>query len=90
MIRHKGNSMRKTLYDSDFYVWTQDQAAHLRAKKWPALDVDNLAEEIESLGRSQRKALRSHLRNLLIHLLKWTYQPDQQPQHGRSWRAAIR
>jgi hypothetical protein len=77
-------------YDTDFYAWTQAQAEALRAKESKTLDWDNLAEEIESLGRSQRKAVRSHLRNLLMHLLKWTYQPDQRPQLGGSWRTSIR
>jgi hypothetical protein len=77
-------------YDTDFYTWTQDQAAALRAREWKTLDIDNLAEEIESLGRSQRKAVRSHLRNLCMHLLKWAYQPDQRAPHGGSWRASIR
>ncbi|HEX9867045.1 MAG TPA: DUF29 family protein, partial [Candidatus Tectomicrobia bacterium] len=51
--------MSNTPYDSDFYQWTQAQVAHLRAKEWAALDIDHLAEEIESLGASDRRALRS-------------------------------
>jgi len=75
-----------TNYDTDFYVWTQAQAETLRAKDWPALDVANLAEEIESLGKRDRRTLRSHLRVLAKHLLKWTYQPDQRARRGASWR----
>jgi hypothetical protein len=78
--------MTKAAYDTDFYAWTQAQAAHLRAKEWPALDVDNLAEEIESLGASDRRALRSHLLRLTQHLLKWHYQPQRR---GESWRQSI-
>ena len=63
------------LYDQDFYTWTQEQAALLREGAWQDLDVTNLAEEIESLGKSDRRALGSHLRNLVLHLLKWHYQP---------------
>jgi thioesterase domain-containing protein len=78
--------MTDTPYDTDFYQWTQAQAAHLRAKEWSALDVDNLAEEIESLGASDRRALRSHLMRLSQHLLKWRYQPQRR---GESWQQRI-
>jgi hypothetical protein len=57
-------------YDTDFYGWTQAQAAALRAQESKTLDWDHLAEEIESLGNEQRHAARSHLRVLLWHLLK--------------------
>ena len=63
------------LYEQDFYQWTQEQAALLREGAWHDLDVTNLAEEVESLGKSDRRALGSHLRNLVLHLLKWHYQP---------------
>jgi hypothetical protein len=78
--------MADTRYEADFYRWTQAQAAHLRAKEWPALDVDNLAEEIESLGASDRRALRSHLMRLSRHLLKWRYRPQRR---GESWQQSI-
>ena len=69
-------------YDIDFYAWTQEQAAVLRAKESKTLDWDNLAEEIESLGRSERLAIESHLQNLLTHLLKWRYDPATEPRRG--------
>lgn len=78
--------MGNTLYDTDFYQWTQAQAAHLRAKEWVALDVDHLAEEIESLGARDRRALRSQLMRLGQHLLKWRYQPQHR---GESWQQSI-
>ena len=74
-------------YDTDFYRWTQTQAAALRAKDFAALDLGNLAEEIESLGRSDRRAVVSHLERLLLHLLKWREQPQGR---GPSWRSTIR
>ena len=74
-------------YDTDFYAWTQAQAAALRAKDLAALDLDHLAEEIDALGNEQRHAVRSHLRVLLWHLLKWAYQPDHRTP---SWRTSIR
>jgi Domain of unknown function DUF29 len=74
-------------YDTDFYTWTQTQAAALRAKSWAALDLEHLAEEIESLGRSERYAIESQLERLLLHLLRWCYDPAQRPRRG--WRLTI-
>ncbi|NJM11255.1 MAG: DUF29 domain-containing protein [Synechococcaceae cyanobacterium SM1_2_3] len=62
-------------YETDFYQWTQQQAALLRQGLLSDLDYENLAEEIESMGRSERHALVSHLVVILTHLLKWRYQP---------------
>jgi hypothetical protein len=76
------------LYDADFYTWTQQQAALLREGKVHALDLVNLAEEIESLGKSDRRALGSHLEGLVMHLLKWYYQPSGR-QMGHSWLTSI-
>jgi hypothetical protein len=77
------------LYEQDFFAWTQQQAALLRKGVVDALDLTNLAEEIESLGKSDRRALGSHLRNLVMHLLKWQYQPSGRLT-GHSWRSSIR
>ena len=76
-------------YDQDFYIWTQEQAALLREGAWQDLDVSNLAEEIESLGKNDRRALGSHLRNLMLHLLKWHYQTREEDP-STSWRSSIR
>ena len=78
--------MTKATYDTDFDAWLQAQAAALRAKAWDALDVEHLAEEIEDLRKSERNAVRSHLRILLLHLLKWAYQRNKR---GESWRSSI-
>ena len=82
-------STKAALYEQDFYQWTQEQAALLRKGAWHALDVTNLVEEVESLGISQKHALGSHLKNLVMHLLKWRYQPSMR-QTGHSWRSTIR
>ena len=74
-------------YETDFYAWTQAQAQHLKAGKWEQLDLENLAEEIESLGKREKQELRNRLRVLLGHLLKWQYQPEQR---SNSWQATIR
>jgi Domain of unknown function DUF29 len=76
-----------TLYDQDFYAWTQQQAELLRSGKLDGLDIDNLVEEIESLGRQERQELRNRLGMLLGHLLKWRYQPEAR---SRSWTGTIR
>jgi hypothetical protein len=75
-------------YDTDFYAWTQTQAAAIRAKAVAALDIDHLAEEVEDLGRAVRKAIGSQLERLLLHLLKWRYDPDTDPR--RLWRVTVR
>jgi Domain of unknown function DUF29 len=76
-------------YEQDFYAWTQEQASLLREGAVQELDLTNLAEEIESLGKSDRRALGSHLRNLMLHLLKWHHQPSGRLT-GPSWRSSIR
>jgi hypothetical protein len=73
-------------YDRDFYSWLLEQARHLRAARWHALDRENLAEEIEALGREQFNRLESALRVLMLHMLKWDHQPDRR---SRSWWASI-
>ncbi len=75
-------------YDTDFYEWTQHQAAALATGKVSELDLANLAEEIESLGKRDRRGLRNNLKVLLMHLLKWRYQPARR-QTGRSWESTI-
>jgi hypothetical protein len=74
-------------YWDDFYSWLMEQAAHVRAGRWEALDVKNLAEEIESLGREQFNKLESALRVVMMHMLKWDYQPQRR---GRSWMLSIK
>jgi len=75
------------LYDTDFYGWTQQQADTLRAGNFASLDLDNLIEEIEDMGKRQKQELRSKLTVLLAHLLKWRYQPGFR---GSSWQATIK
>jgi hypothetical protein len=65
------------LYESDFYAWTQEQAKLLHKGAWECLDIPNLVEEIESLGRQERQELRNRLGVLLGHLLKWEFQSER-------------
>lgn len=76
-----------SLYETDFYAWTQAQVALLRDRQWQAVDLPHLIEEVEALGRQQRQELRNRFGVLLGHLLKWDYQPSQR---SRSWRSTIR
>ncbi|BAY76935.1 hypothetical protein NIES25_33930 [Nostoc linckia NIES-25] len=80
-------SANQNLYEADFYAWTQQQANLLRHHQWNQLDLSNLIEEIESLGRKERQELRNRLSILIGHLLKWEYQAGQR---SRSWLATIR
>ncbi len=74
------------LYDTDFYIWTQEMAQRLRERDVAALDWENIAEEIESMGKLDYRGLESRMRVLLIHLLKWRYQDEKR---SRSWRSTI-
>jgi hypothetical protein len=76
-----------TLYNSDFYSWTKTQAQLLKEEKWETLDKLNLIEEIETLGRQERRELTNRLALLLGHLLKWQHQPEKR---SNSWLATIR
>lgn len=73
-------------YETDFARWARDQARLLRAGHVDRLDFENLAVEIESLGRMDRRALESYLIVVLVHLLKWAHQPEKRKP---GWRASI-
>lgn len=75
-----------SLYDRDFHAWAHEQAALARARSGNALDWENVAEELEGLGKQQRSELRNRYEILLAHLLKWRLQPDRR---SRSWRLTI-
>src|SRR5215831_14649034 len=82
-------STNAELYEQDFFAWTQTTAALIRAGKWQAVDTESVAEEVESLGRSERNALESRLEKLVLHLLRWRYQPEKRVR-GHSWEDTIR
>jgi ribosomal protein L29 len=75
------------LYDADFYTWTQEQARLLRERRWADLDLENLIDEVASVGSSEKREIRNRLVGLLAHLLKWKYQPAHR---GASRRSTIR
>jgi hypothetical protein len=82
-----GDSPVSADYDRDFYSWSMEQARLLRDDRTGALDRDNLAEEIESLGREQFNKLVSALRVAMLHMLKWDHQPARRT---RSWMLSIK
>ena len=74
------------LYDRDFYAWSEAQSQLLKSRSTAQLDWDNLAEEIATLGRSERSEIRNRLRVILIHLLKWQFQPEGR---NASWAGSL-
>jgi Domain of unknown function DUF29 len=78
--------MRSPLYDSDFYAWSREQAELLRKGELAQADIEHIAEEIDSMGRTEKRELMSRLTVLLLHLLKWRYQPGKR---GPSWEASV-
>ncbi|MGB3293339.1 MAG: DUF29 domain-containing protein [Phormidesmis sp.] len=76
----------KALYDTDFNLWIERQIMALREQRLEDIDLANLIEEIEDLARRDKRALRSHLKVLLLHLLKWQFQPAQ---CSSGWKASI-
>lgn len=75
-----------SLYDQDFYLWLQTTINVLKQGKFAEVDLENLLEELESMGRSEKNALKSNLRILVMHLLKYKYQPEKRTN---SWRYTI-
>jgi hypothetical protein len=78
----------KDLYDEDFYVWTEKQAELLRERRFGALDLDNLVEEVEGLGRAERSRVLNNASVIIEHLLKLQFSPAQEPRN--LWRTSIR
>lgn len=79
--------MNVVAYQHDILAWANEQAAFLRAGRFDLLDIDHLAEEIEDVGKSEQRELMSRMAVLLMHLLKWRYQPERR---GSSWENTIR
>jgi Domain of unknown function DUF29 len=78
----------KELYDEDFYVWTEAQARLLRERRFEALDLENLVEEVEGLGRAEKSRVLNNASVIIEHLLKLQFSPAREPRN--LWRATIR
>jgi hypothetical protein len=76
----------QTLYETDFAEWADHTAALLRARKFAEIDWESVIEEVETLGRSERAAVRSQLRRMLVHLIKQRVQPERD---GASWQISV-
>jgi Domain of unknown function DUF29 len=83
--------IERSLYQTDYYAWTKEQAAALRAmaarRVNSTLDLENLAEEVESLGRSDLNTVRSQVQRIIEHLLKLEYSPASEPR--ADWRYSV-
>lgn len=79
--------MKTISYNNDFAGWAFQQAELMRAGKLDSLDIANLIEEMECMGRSEHREFESRLVVLIGHLLKWKFQPERQ---GNSWKRTIR
>lgn len=79
--------MNSMSYENDFYAWTQEQAKLLNTKQFHQIDWHHIAEEIEDMGRSEKRQLESRLEVLIMHLLKWQYQPNLR---SRNWQLTIK
>jgi predicted DNA-binding ribbon-helix-helix protein len=87
VAKERAPAKKRTRYEDDYYTWVNEQVALLRERRFNELDVENVAEELESLSKREFSALQSALRVLVMHMLKW----DQQPEHRtRSWVYSIR
>jgi hypothetical protein len=81
------NNSQESLYNQDYYKWLTQTAKLLKEKEFTKLDLENLIEEIESLGKSEKRAISSNLIIVILHLLKWRYQPEKR---SNSWKSSIR
>jgi Domain of unknown function DUF29 len=84
----KVEAQAERLYEDDFYAWAREQAGHLRARRFAALDLPHLVEEVEELGDAKRDAVLGNARIIIEHLLKLERSPARDPRNG--WRATVR
>ena len=85
--REIGDCKMNTAYKTDVVAWANEQAAFIRAGRFDLLDLENIAEEIEDVGKSEQRELSSRMAILLAHLLKWQFQTGRR---GASWRLTIK
>jgi hypothetical protein len=83
---YQPNLNQLTLYDQDYYLWINKTVEQLSNNQFQEIDLQNLIAELESMGRSEKRSVQSNLTVLLMHLLKYKYQPNKR---SRSWRSTI-
>lgn len=89
MVKTTATNVNPTLslYDKDFYLWIETTIEQLKEGQLEKIDLINLIEELETMGRSEKHSLDSNLRVILLHLLKYKYQPSKR---SKSWLSSIR
>ena len=80
----------QTLYDQDYYLWIRTTINQLRAGQFSVVDLENLLEELETMGRSEKRAIESLLIKLLVHLLKLKYWDSERERNQGHWQGEIR
>jgi hypothetical protein len=81
--------MKKILYETDYNQWVNETVQQLRERQFDGVDWDNLIEEIEDMGKSQKRALESFLTRLVEHLLKLSYWESEKERNGNHWKSEI-
>jgi hypothetical protein len=76
-------------HGGDFHAWLLEQAAALRRHRPNGIHWNEIAEELEAMGARERREIKAHLKKLLVHLLKWRYQPQELKRRAHSWRKSI-
>ncbi|NET58125.1 MAG: DUF29 domain-containing protein [Symploca sp. SIO2E6] len=89
MIEQNLVKLEQNLYETDYYLWLKVTEKHLREGRFAEVDLDNLIEEIESLGKAEKRKVNSYLRQLLIHLLVYRYWQVEREYSGRGWIVEI-
>lgn len=85
----QSSQLLQTLYDNDYYLWLDTTVRKLRCADFDTVDWENLIEEIESMGRSEKRALTSLLTRLFEHLLKLTYWESERENNANKWKGEI-
>ncbi|MBE9234163.1 DUF29 domain-containing protein [Cuspidothrix issatschenkoi LEGE 03284] len=80
----------QTLYDQDYYLWLKTTINQLRTGQFSAVDLENLLEELETMGKSEKRAVESLLTNLLVHLLKLKYWDNEREISQGHWQGEVR
>jgi hypothetical protein len=87
--KRAGHARHPVSYERDYYGWIQDNVRAMRERRFKGVDWPNVAEELEDMGKSERRALRSQLARLITRLLKWRYQAEARRLSQHSWRITI-
>lgn len=86
MTLNNHGTIQKSLYEQDYYLWLEQQVGCLRSHRLDTLDINGLAEELEDMGRSEKRTVRNTITIVLMHLLKYEFQPSQR---SKSWEATL-